>query len=111
MTANQEIEPRGIDPSVPILGADKRLKFAGNNDFHVEVRRRIDEFFRTTRLPQRDCPQMYLKTAVLLAVFAASYWLLVFMAQTWWQALPLAVLLGLTTAAITPIPITPGSTS
>jgi linoleoyl-CoA desaturase len=43
---------------------------------------------------------MYLKTAVLLAAFATSYVLLVFYSQTWWQALPLAVLLGLTTAGI-----------
>jgi linoleoyl-CoA desaturase len=76
------------------------LKFAGNNDFQIEVRRRIDEFFRSTGRRQRDCPQMYLKTAILLACFSASYVLLVFMAQTLWQALPLAVLLGLTTAAI-----------
>jgi len=43
---------------------------------------------------------MYLKTAILFACFAASYALLVFVAQTWWQALPLAALLGLTTAAV-----------
>ncbi|HKQ08772.1 MAG TPA: acyl-CoA desaturase [Blastocatellia bacterium] len=43
---------------------------------------------------------MYLKTAILLAVFGVCYVLLVFMAQALWQALPLAVLLGLTTAAI-----------
>src|SRR5581483_3711292 len=79
---------------------DERLKFAGNNDFHVEVRRRIDEYFRSTGRRRRDCPQMYLKTAILLACFIVSYGLLVFMAQTWWQALPLAIVLGLTTAAI-----------
>src|SRR5689334_4523220 len=100
MTANQEIQSRDIVPSVQIAGPDQRLKFAGNNDFQVEVRRRIDEFFQRTRRRQRDCPQMYLKTAILLAVFALSYWLSVFVAHTWWQALPLAVLLGLTTAAI-----------
>ena len=43
---------------------------------------------------------MYVKTAILLAWFAASYVLLVFVARTWWQALPLAILLGLATAAI-----------
>ncbi len=43
---------------------------------------------------------MYLKTAILLAIFAASYVLLVFVAQTWLQALPLAILLGLATAGI-----------
>ncbi len=43
---------------------------------------------------------MYLKTAILVAVFAASYVLLVCAAQTWGQALPLAILLGLAAAGI-----------
>jgi linoleoyl-CoA desaturase len=43
---------------------------------------------------------MYLKTAVLFGAFATFYGLLVFAAQTWWQALPLAIMLGLTTAGI-----------
>jgi linoleoyl-CoA desaturase len=43
---------------------------------------------------------MYLKTAIILTVFSGLYSLLVFVAGTWWQALPLAVLLGLAMAAI-----------
>jgi linoleoyl-CoA desaturase len=43
---------------------------------------------------------MYVKTAVLVVAFVASYVLLVFAAQTWWQAFPLAILLGLATAGI-----------
>jgi len=43
---------------------------------------------------------MYVKTVILIASFISSYVLLVFFAQTWWQALPLAILLGLLTAAI-----------
>ena len=100
MTANQKIQPRATDSSIRAAATAGRLKFAGNNDFQVEVRRRIDEFFRSSGRRQRDCPQMYLKTAILLASFAASYVLLVFMAQAWWQALPLAALLGLITVAI-----------
>ena len=76
------------------------LKFAGSSDFQVELRRRVDEFFRSTGRRQRDCPQMYLKTAILLICFATSYLSLVFAAETWWQALPLAILLGLATAGI-----------
>lgn len=100
MTARHAIQPHNTDQPVQPPGHDERLKFAGNNDFHVEVRRRIDEYFRSTGRRRRDCPQMYLKTAILLACFIASYVLLVFMAQTWWQALPLAIVLGLTTATI-----------
>jgi linoleoyl-CoA desaturase len=43
---------------------------------------------------------MYVKTGVLVAVWVASYLLLVFGAETWWQALLLAMLLGLAAAGI-----------
>jgi linoleoyl-CoA desaturase len=43
---------------------------------------------------------MFVKTAVVVGVFAASYGLLVFVAQTWWQGLLLAVLLGVSAAGI-----------
>ena len=96
----QAIEVGQIAPPDGREERDRRPKFAGSDAFHVELRRRVEEFFRRSGRRQRDCWQMYLKTAILLAVFAASYVLLVFAAQTWWQAVPLAVLLGLATAAI-----------
>jgi linoleoyl-CoA desaturase len=78
----------------------KKLKFSKNNAFQVELRRRVDAFFRNTGRRERDCVQMYVKTAILLLGFAAFYVLLVFFAQTWWQALPLSILLGLVAAGI-----------
>jgi linoleoyl-CoA desaturase len=84
----------------PAGGAARGVKFASDAGFQKEVRRRVDEYFRSTGRRQRDCPAMYVKTAVLLACFAACYALLVFVAQAWWQALPLAVLLGLAAAGI-----------
>lgn len=77
-----------------------RVTFGRDNSFQVELRRRVDEYFQRTGRPQRDCPQMYLKTAIILAVFAGLYLLLVFVAATWWQALPLAILLGVSMATI-----------
>jgi linoleoyl-CoA desaturase len=53
----------------------------------------------TGRSP-RDCPQMYIKAGILFAWLAASYTLLVFFADSWWQAVPLAMSLGLSMAAI-----------
>ena len=79
---------------------NRRLTFGRDNAFQSELRRRVDEFFRRTGRRQRDCPQMYLKTGIILAIFAGLYFLLVFAAATWWQALPLAVMLGLSMAAI-----------
>src|SRR5690348_15822029 len=81
-------------------GPERRLKFGKDDGFQVELHRRVDEFFRRSGRRKRDCPQMYAKTAIILSWFVACYVLLVFAAQTWWQALPLAVLLGLAMGAI-----------
>jgi linoleoyl-CoA desaturase len=78
----------------------RRLKFNNNSGFHTELKRRVEEYFQRTGARQRDCPEMYVKTGILLAGFAVTYLLLVFAAQTWWQALPLAIVLGLCLAAI-----------
>ena len=86
--------------SVLITQPRQQLKFAHGNAFQLELRRRVEEYFRTTGRRPRDCWQMYLKTVVLLAGFAVSYTLLVFVDQTWWQGLLLAVLLGLSAAGI-----------
>jgi linoleoyl-CoA desaturase len=76
------------------------LKFGANSAFQLEVRRRVDEYFRATGRRQRDCWQMYLKTAILITGLAVSYLLLVFAAHVWWQSVPLAVLLGFAAAGI-----------
>jgi len=87
---------------MPVLIVQPRPqpKFANDNAFQLELRRRVEEYFRTTGRRPRDCWQMYLKTAILLAGFAVLYTLLVFVDQTWWQGLLLAVLLGLSAAGI-----------
>ena len=73
---------------------------AGNSAFQRELRRRVAEYFRATGRRQRDCWQMYLKTAILIACLTISYLVLVFAADAWWQSVPLAVLLGLAAAGI-----------
>ena len=78
--------------------SDRRLKFGKDDGFYLELRRRVDDYFKRTGLRERDSPWMYLKSAIVLGGLATSYGLLVFAAQTWWQALPLAVLLGLAMA-------------
>ena len=75
-------------------------KFTGRSGFQAELRRRVDAYFTETGKPRRDCPQLYIKTAILLTSFVGLYILLVFFAQSWWHALPIAVLLGLATAGI-----------
>ncbi|MFM7887492.1 MAG: fatty acid desaturase family protein, partial [Pseudanabaena sp.] len=78
----------------------KKLKFAKNGRFQAELRRRVDELFQTSNLKENDCPQMYAKTAILLIGFLGTYVALIFLAQTWWQVVPLCVLLGVITAGI-----------
>ena len=92
----------GLPPSeTPSFTADDgRLSFAPDTGFQKELRRRVEDFLRRAGVKQRDCPAMYLKTAVILGVAALAYVLLVFFARTWWQALPLAVLLGFAIAQI-----------
>ena len=78
----------------------KKLKFAKNSGFQVELRRRVDELFQNSNLKERDCPQMYAKTATLLIGFLGTYAALIFLAQTWWQVFPLCILMGVIIAGI-----------
>jgi linoleoyl-CoA desaturase len=81
-------------------GIGSHIKFSDDKEFQLDLRRRVEAFFADSGLHQRDCAAMYAKTATVLAVFAISYALLVFVADAWWQVLPLAVLLGFMVAEI-----------
>jgi linoleoyl-CoA desaturase len=76
------------------------LKFGASDGFHSALRRRVAQYFRGTGRRPRDCPQMYLKTVIVFAWLLGSYALLVFVAGTWWLALPLMISLGLSMAAV-----------
>ena len=77
-----------------------KVKFSGSDRFLRELRRRVDAYFERTGRRRRDCPQMYFKTATILAWLVAAYVLLMFVATSWWVVLPLAVVLGLAMAAV-----------
>jgi linoleoyl-CoA desaturase len=79
---------------------NRRLRFSGDNAFHLELRRRVKAHLHATGRRERGGAAMYLKTAIILAAFAATYGLLVFVAWTWWQVLPLSIVFGLTVVAI-----------
>lgn len=93
-----------ITPSTtpPSPGSHRRppLKFNRSDRFIKELRRRVDAYFHETGRRPRDCPEMYFKTATILLWFAAAYLLLLFAASAWWMVVPLAVVLGLSIAAI-----------
>ena len=83
-----------------VRGPKANLTFGHSRAFQVELRRRIDEYFRIPGRRRRDCWQMYVKTAIVVPCFAVSYGLLVFVVQTWLTAVLLAVLVGLSAAEI-----------
>jgi linoleoyl-CoA desaturase len=76
------------------------LKFAGDKAFHLEVKRRVFDYFERTGLSPRDSPRMYTKTAVLLLWFGGSYAWLVFATTTFWQGSLLSLSLALALAGI-----------
>src|SRR5690349_2077043 len=88
--------------SAPISGTVRhaRLKFCASDRFLRELRRRVDEYFEQSGRRRRDCPQMYFKTATILAWFISAYVLLLFVATNWWTILPLAIILGVSIAAV-----------
>src|SRR5687768_8559067 len=77
-----------------------RLKFTASDAFLKELRKRVDAYFERTGRPRRDCAQMYFKTVSILAWFFGAYVLLLFFVTSWWLIVPLAVVLGLSIAAI-----------
>lgn len=76
------------------------LKFGHNEGFLTTLRQRVEHYFAETGRSKRDCPQMYLKTAVILAWCCTSWALLVFGVQQVWSAVLAAVSLGCSMAAI-----------
>jgi linoleoyl-CoA desaturase len=78
----------------------RRLTFAGDNEFQAKLRHRVNKYFRETGRPRRDSFRQYFKAAVILLAFVFFYTLLVFLAETWWQAVPLSILLALVAAGI-----------
>lgn len=92
-------------PALPPIDVDadagrRKLTFARDTGFHAEVKRRVLAYFARAGLPQRDNPRMFLKTAVLLVWFGASYALLVFVAANFWEGALLSLSLAFSMAGI-----------
>lgn len=64
-----------------------KVRFTTNTKFEKVLRKRVQKYFDDTGLPKRDCPQMYLKTSVVIAWTVLSYYILLF------SGLPLAWLI------------------
>ena len=88
-----------VEP-VPDTRVPAKVRFGSGDEFHKTLKRKVDRYFGITGRKPRDCPQMYVKTAVVLTWAIASYVLLVFVVSQWWLVVPLAVSLGLALACI-----------
>ncbi len=80
--------------------ATRRLSFPGRGAFSRDLEQAADSYFDGLADGRRDLPRMYVKSAVILAWFAASWALLVFAAQGAIQAALCAISLGLSIAGI-----------
>jgi linoleoyl-CoA desaturase len=74
--------------------------FGASTAFRQDVEARVAAYFDATGLQRRGCARMLFKAATLLFWLASSYLALVFLARTWWQALPLATSVALAMAGI-----------
>lgn len=87
-------------PTVRLPSPRSTIRFPGDGDFTRALKSRVNEYFDEGRRQRRDEPAMFLKSAVLLTWFVASWALLVFAATALWQAVLLSISLGLAIAGI-----------
>jgi linoleoyl-CoA desaturase len=75
-------------------------KFARSSTFYEQLCQRVEAYFQSSGLSERDQPRIYLKTAILFGWLVSSYVLLVFVSASAWTAVPLAISLGLAAAGV-----------
>lgn len=98
--AGLRLVPSAQSPSGQGSARPPKLTFADDQGFHGAVKRRVLGYFEETGLSPFGGSSMYVKTAVLLVWFGASYLLLLLAAETWWQGALLSLSLGLAMAGI-----------
>lgn len=76
------------------------LCFLPSTSFRAELDERVNAYFAATGLDRRDAPAMLRKSLLCLGALGLTWWALVFVAASWWTAVPLAVLLGVTMATV-----------
>lgn len=100
MTVINQTDGSTLPASDAEQAAQPKVKFTQSDAFLKELKRRVDQYFAQTGTSPRDCPQIYFKTAVIVAWFIAAYILVVFWASSLWTIIPLSIVLGLAMAAI-----------
>ncbi len=76
-------------------------KFAHTSpSFHVELKKRVNEYFATTGLQTTGGLRLFSKAAFLISAFALTYIILVFYTPSGFWAILLSIVLGALTAGI-----------
>ena len=91
---SQPSQPSHADQPFRAGDLGKKVIYGDDKAFQAELRKRVDEYFRSAGYRPHDNWQMYLKIAIVLIGFVAAYVLLVFFAQNIWHGLALALLLA-----------------
>jgi linoleoyl-CoA desaturase len=83
-----------------VANSHLKVKFAPTNSFHKALKRRVQKHFVVNNISTKDSTNLYQKTLVIITWFILSWSLLVFSAQTWWQATILCISLALAMGGI-----------
>ncbi len=101
MTSSVVVSVADLPESAPSLQTGGQIRFPADDGFYAVLRQRVAEHFRTTGADQtRGNYAMWLKSALILAVFAGSYVLLVFVVTSALHAVLLTILLGVIAALV-----------
>lgn len=82
------------------MGQANEIGFTGGGAFHTELKALVLAFVAEPSRARRAQRKMYVKSAIVVGWAGASWALLMFVASSWWQAVLLAVSLGLALAGI-----------
>ena len=72
-------------------GQAPQVRFVGSPAFQTTLRQVVDRYFRITGISTRDSLRMYVKTAIVATWTMGVLRSLVFVADAWWQTVPLAI--------------------
>lgn len=78
----------------------RTLRFTQHRSFQKTLNERVNAYLRENKIPGRDVPGMYLKTAVILAWWLGTYLLLLLGNFPWWANLILCLVWALAIASV-----------
>lgn len=80
---------------------EKTISFAGlSNDFPMELKKQVDAYFKSNKIKQTGNWKLYLKTAIMLSIFFASFYAVVFTETNIWVKFLISIIFGLNAAGI-----------